>query len=96
MKKFLLDNAKLVFVVVGFAVTLYSQHLSYGKDIVALEARVDKMEQTVEQQYKHMDQIKLDKASFEFAMQNISDMKGTILDIQNDIKKILSQGKYGK
>ena len=96
MKKFLLDNAKLVFVVVGFAVTLYSQHLSYGKDIVALEARVDKMEKTVDAQYQHMDQIKLDKASFEYAMQNISDMKGTIYEIQNDIKKILSQGKYQK
>ena len=96
MKKFLLDNAKLVFVVVGFSVTLYSQHLSYGKDIAEIKVRQEKLEQKIEAQYQHMDQIKLDKASFEYAMQNISDMKGTIYEIQNDIKKILSQGKYQK
>lgn len=96
MKKFLLDNAKLVFVVVGFSVTLYSQHLSYGKDIAEIKVRQDKLEQKIDARYQHMDQIKLDKASFEYAMQNISDMKGTIYEIQNDIKRFTSQGKYGK
>ncbi|MGL5691107.1 MAG: hypothetical protein ACRDD8_09825 [Bacteroidales bacterium] len=94
VKNFFIDNPKLIIVTLGACLGLYVQHLNNIQKIDMLEAKHKILEQRISDNYKQLDQIKLDKQTFETYTATVSDMKVSILDIQKDIKTILSKGKY--
>lgn len=94
VKNFFIDNPKLIVVTLGACLGLYVQHLNNIQKIDMLEAKHKILEQRIADNYKQLDQIKLDKQTFETYTATVSDMKVSILDIQKDIKTILSKGKY--
>lgn len=94
MKAFTQNNLKYVFVVVGFILTLYIQHVNNTREISELKSKCEVLDIQIKETYAKLDEIKLDKNTFETYTKNVDEMKETVKEINKDIKLILSKGKY--
>lgn len=93
MKNFLLNNLKLVVMIVCFFVTLYIQHIENISKLKELDNKYNLLEIKVDAQYKKIDDIKLDKSVFEATMTQVTAIRDDIKEIRSDIKSILREKK---
>lgn len=93
MKNFLLNNLKLVVMIVCFFVTLYIQHTENISKLKELDHKYNLLEIKVDAQYKKIDDIKLDKSVFEATMTQVTAIRDDIKEIRSDIKSILREKK---
>jgi len=96
MKDWMIKNIKVVGVVVVFFLTLYVQHVTNSTKISDLEHRCNKLETKIDDQYRRLDEIKVDKETFQYVMSNINEMNASIKEIQTDIKVLLKDGHFNK
>ena len=88
LKEFINANRTL-FVVVSFAVTMYVQHVSNTAQITELTSKCKDLELKIEEQYKKIDAIKLDKAVFEATITQFTLMHSDLREMRADIKELL-------
>ncbi len=88
-KEFVLTNFKTLALVVSFVVTMYVQHVSNTSHIEELQYKCTSLEERIEDQYKKIDAIKLDKAVFEANMAQFSSIQTDLREMRNDIKELL-------
>lgn len=91
MKNFLLNNLRLVVMVICFFVTLYVQHTENMNKLKELDHKYNLLEVKVDDQYKKIDDIKLDKSVFEATMTQVTAIRDDIKEIRSDIKSILKE-----
>lgn len=91
MKNFLLNNLKLVVMIICFFVTLYIQHIENISKLKELDNKYNLLEIKVDAQYKKIDDIKLDKSVFEATMTQVTAIRDDIKEIRSDIKSILRE-----
>ena len=88
-KEFVLTNFKTLVLVVSFIVTMYVQHVGNTSHIEELQHKCTSLEEKIEDQYKKIDAIKLDKAVFEANMSQFSSIQTDLREMRNDIKELL-------
>lgn len=91
MKNFLLNNLRIVVMVICFFVTLYVQHTENMNKLKELDHKYNLLEVKVDDQYKKIDDIKLDKSVFEATMTQVTAIRDDIKEIRSDIKSILKE-----
>ena len=89
IKEFVTENFKVLVTVVGFLIMLYVQHINNTNHIVELNDRCMRLEAKLDDQYKKIDAIKLDKSVFEANMTQIALMRDDLREMQKDIKELL-------
>ena len=89
MKNLLLNNLRLVVMIICFFVTLYIQHTENISKLKELDNKYNLLEIKVDAQYKKIDDIKLDKSVFEATMTQVTAIRDDIKEIRSDIKSIL-------
>lgn len=93
LREFVLNNFKTLTVVLSFAVTMYVQHVTNIQKINELTIRCSALELKIEDQYKKIDAIKLDKAVFEATMTQFTSMRSDLKEMRTDIKELLKSMK---
>lgn len=93
LKEFVLNNFKTLAIVLSFAVTMYVQHVTNIQKINELTIRCSTLELKIEDQYKKIDAIKLDKAVFEATMTQFTSMRSDLKEMRTDIKELLKNMK---
>lgn len=88
-KEFILRNFKMLSVVLSFIVTMYIQHINNTTHINELITRCENLEFRIEDQYKRIDAIKLDKAVFEATMTQLTLMQSDLREMRGDIRELL-------
>lgn len=88
-KEFILRNFKMLSVVLSFIVTMYIQHINNTTHINELIKRCENLEFRIEDQYKRIDAIKLDKAVFEATMTQLTLMQSDLREMRGDIRELL-------
>ena len=78
LREFVLNNFKTLTIVLSFAVTMYVQHVTNIQKINELTIRCSALELKIEDQYKKIDAIKLDKAVFEATMTQFTSMRSDL------------------
>lgn len=73
----------------SFIVTMYVQHVNNTTRVNELMARCDNLEHKIEDQYKRIDAIKLDKTVFEATMTQFSSIQSDLREMRADIKELL-------
>mgnify|MGYP007007772812 FL=1 len=61
MKNLIMNNLRLVITIICFLITLYIQHIENMNKLQELDHRYKTLEIKVDDQYKKIDAIKLDK-----------------------------------
>lgn len=89
MKEFLSNNFRTLIVIASFAITMYVQHLTNTSRIAELTAKCISLEIRIEDQYKKIDAIKLDKAVFEANMTQFVSIQTDLREMRSDIKELL-------
>ncbi|GHU74166.1 hypothetical protein FACS189413_18890 [Bacteroidia bacterium] len=89
LKEFVLSNFKAIVLIVSFAVTLYVQHTVNISKIAELDKQCGELELKIEDQYKRIDAIKLDKAVFEANMAQFTSIQTDLREMRADIKELL-------
>lgn len=89
--KFLVDNINLIVALVIFFVGLYVQGQSNTQKIDDVRHKCDKLDVRLDQQYQHIDEIKLDKDVFNATIEKFQSMSDDIREIRKDIKEVLKQ-----
>ena len=84
MKNLIMNNLRLV-------ITLYIQHIENMNKLQELDHRYKTLEIKVDDQYKKIDAIKLDKSVFEATMIQVTAIRDDIKEIRSDIKSILRE-----
>lgn len=92
-KEFILRNFKMLSVVLSFIVTMYIQHINNTTHINELITRCENLEFRIEDQYKRIDAIKLDKAVFEATMTQLTLMQSDLREMRGDIRELLMRQK---
>lgn len=93
LREFVLNNFKTLTIVLSFAVTMYVQHVTNIQRINELTIRCSALELKIEDQYKKIDAIKLDKAVFEATMTQFTSMRSDLKEMRTDIKELLKSMK---
>lgn len=93
LREFVLNNFKTLTIVLSFAVTMYVQHVTNIQKINELTIRCSALELKIEDQYKKIDAIKLDKAVFEATMTQFTSMRSDLKEMRTDIKELLKSMK---
>lgn len=93
LREFVLNNFKTLTIVLSFAVTMYVQHVTNIQKINELTIRCSALELKIEDQYKKIDAIKLDKAVFEATMTQFTSMRSDLREMRTDIKELLKSMK---
>ena len=88
MKNFLLNNLRLVVMVICFFVPLYVQHTENMNKLKELDHKYNLLEVKVDDQYKKIDDI---KSVFEATMTQVTAIRDDIKEIRSDIKSILKE-----
>ena len=91
MKSFILHNMRLVITIICFFITLYVQHIESMNKLRELDYKYKYLESKVDDQYKKIDAIKLDKSVFEATMVQMTSIRDNIKEIRSDIKSILME-----
>jgi predicted RNase H-like nuclease (RuvC/YqgF family) len=89
LKEFVQNNLKAIIMLVSFAVTLYVQHTANTSKITELEIKSNGLESKIEDQYRRIDAIKLDKAVFEANMTQFASIQTDLREMRSDIKELL-------
>lgn len=89
LKELVQNNLKAIIMVVSFIVTLYVQHTANTSKITELEIKSTGLESKIEDQYKRIDAIKLDKAVFEANMAQFTSIQTDLREMRADIKELL-------
>jgi len=89
LKEFVLTNFKALVLVLSFIVTMYVQHASNTAHITELQSKCATLEAKIEDQYRKIDAIKLDKAVFEANMTQFASIQTDLREMRNDIKELL-------
>ena len=89
MKDFLVNNIRTVVMIVCFLITLYVQHIENMSKLQELDHKYSTLEIKIDDQYKKIDAIKLDKSVFEATMMQVTAIRDDIKEIRSDIKSIL-------
>ena len=89
IKEFILTNFKTLALVVSFIVTIYVQHVSNTSRIEELQGKCTTLEVKIEDQYRKIDAIKLDKAVFEANMTHFASIQTDLREMRADIKELL-------
>lgn len=89
MKEFLSNNFRTLVVIASFAITIYVQHVTNISRITELTAKCISLEIRIEDQYKKIDAIKLDKAVFEANMTQFVSIQTDLREMRSDIKELL-------
>lgn len=89
LREFVLNNFKMLAIVLSFAVTMYVQHVTNIQRINELTLRCSSLEIKIEDQYQKIDAIKLDKAVFEATMTQFTSMRSDLREMRTDIKELL-------
>ena len=92
MKNLIMNNLRLVITIICFLITLYIQHIENMNKLQELDHRYKTLEIKVDDQYKKIDAIKLDKSVFEATMIQVTAIRDDIKEIRSDIKSILREG----
>ncbi|RGD19608.1 hypothetical protein DW665_03955 [Parabacteroides sp. AM25-14] len=91
MKNLIMNNLRLVITIICFLITLYIQHIENMNKLQELDHRYKTLEIKVDDQYKKIDAIKLDKSVFEATMIQVTAIRDDIKEIRSDIKSILRE-----
>jgi hypothetical protein len=89
LKELVQNNLKAIIMIVSFIVTLYVQHTANTSKITELEIKSSGLELKIEDQYKRIDAIKLDKAVFEANMLQFASIQTDLREMRSDIKELL-------
>lgn len=93
MQKFIGENFGSVLVIVCFLVTFYVQHVVNTANVAAVDNRCAVLETKLDDQYKKIDAIKLDKSVFEATMKQFVDMRDDMREMRADVKELLKGKK---
>lgn len=93
IKEFISDNIKSLTIIASFLISMYVQHLNNIARIEALSDRCSRIELRLEDQYKKIDAIKLDKTVFDATMQQFTSMQEDLKEMRRDIKEILNNSR---
>lgn len=91
MKNLIMNNLRLVITIICFLITLYIQHIENMNKLQELDHKYNTLEIKIDDQYKKIDAIKLDKSVFEATMIQMTAIRDDIKEIRNDIKSILRE-----
>ena len=91
MKNLIMNNLRLVITIICFLITLYIQHIENMNKLQELDHRYKTLEIKVDDQYKKIDAVKLDKSVFEATMIPVTAIRDDIKEIRSDIKSILRE-----
>ena len=91
IKEFVNDHFKSVMVIISFLMTMYIQHVNNTNKINELSNKCSTLELKLDDQYKKIDAIKLDKSVFEATMIQVTAIRDDIKEIRSDIKSILRE-----
>ncbi len=91
VKAFVLNHFKSLVVVISFIATMYVQHVNNTAQVAELKTRCAELELKIEDQYKRIDAIKLDKAVFEATMTQFNSIQADIREMRSDIKELLKK-----
>lgn len=93
IKDFVNEHFKAVMIVLSFLLTMYIQHLNNTSKINELSNKYATLELKLEDQYKKIDAIKLDKTVFEATMTQFTSMRDDMKEIRSDVKELLKSNK---
>jgi predicted RNase H-like nuclease (RuvC/YqgF family) len=68
---------------------MYVQHTANTSKVAELETKCSGLESKIEDQYKRIDAIKLDKAVFEANMTQFASIQTDLREMRADIKELL-------
>lgn len=91
MRNLIINNLRLVITIICFLITLYIQHVENMNKLQELDHKYNTLEIKVDDQYKKIDAIKLDKSVFEATMIQVTAIRDDIKEIRSDIKSILRE-----
>jgi predicted RNase H-like nuclease (RuvC/YqgF family) len=91
LKELVQNNLKAIILVLSFIVTLYVQHTANTSKITELEIKAAGLESKIEEQYRRIDAIKLDKAVFEANMLQFTSIQTDLREMRSDIKELLKE-----
>jgi peptidoglycan hydrolase CwlO-like protein len=91
LKEFVMNNFKAIIMIVSFILTLYVQHTVNTSKITELESKATGLESKIEDQYRRIDAIKLDKAVFEANMTQFTSIQTDLREMRSDIKELLKE-----
>ena len=89
LKEFILTNFKTLVLAMSFIVTMYIQHVNNTAHIEELQSKCTTLEAKIEDQYRRIDAIKLDKTVFEANMMQFASIQTDLREMRNDIKELL-------
>lgn len=93
IKEFVNEHFKAVMIVLSFLLTMYIQHLNNTNRINELSNKYSTLELKLEDQYKKIDAIKLDKTVFEATMAQFVSMRDDLKEMRADVKELLKSNK---
>lgn len=91
LKDFVSENLKSLFVVLTFLMTMYVQHMTNTSKINELSNKCATLELKLDDQYKKIDAIKLDKTVFEATMTQFTSMHDDLKELRADVKELLKK-----
>lgn len=87
--KFIADNAKTIFVIVGFLIGLYVQYQINVAKIAELENECVRLNSRLDASYSKLDAIKLDKSVFEASSKQWTMMSEDIREIRKSMDSFM-------
>lgn len=91
IKEFVNDHFKSVMVIISFLMTMYIQHVNNTNKINELSNKCSTLELKLDDQYKKIDAIKLDKTVFEATMTQFTSMRDDLKEVRSDVKELLKK-----
>lgn len=82
-------NFQVVMVIIGMIGTVYASSKLHTAQIEDLNKKIATLEVRLENSYKKIDEIKLDKAVFHATMSQLSPIQDELRELRADIKEIL-------
>ncbi len=93
VKEFVLNNFKMLIIIVSFIITIYVQHIANVNQIAELSTKCATLELKIQDQYEKIDAIKLDKTVFEANMAQFTSIQADLREMREDIKELLKNQK---
>lgn len=84
-----LNNFKVVGVVISFFATMYFNNKLHSFQIAELKKQIEIIEGKADRQYQAIDEIKLDKAVFQATINQLAPIQEELKEVRTDIKEIL-------
>ena len=89
IKEFVNDHFKSVMVIISFLMTMYIQHVNNTNKINELSNKCSTLELKLDDQYKKIDAIKLDKTECEATMTQLTSKRDDLKEVRSDVKELL-------